>query len=111
LFQDGDLMYDGVIIRQIEEISTLITTSSTFVAAGASSIPVEPNFLCGQQAMAIAWGQEPQPVADLTADYKFRPGVGIEELRGVAKMHFATGASSASKQHGVVTVYTSGTGD
>ena len=111
LFQDGDLIYDGVIIRQIEEISTLITTSSTFVAAGASTIPVEPNFLCGQQAMAIAWGQEPQPITDMSADYKFRPGVAIEELRGIAKMHFATGASSASKQHGVVTVYASGTGD
>lgn len=106
-----DLIYDGVIIRQIEEISTLITTSSTFVAAGASSISVEPNFLCGQQAMAIAWGQEPQPITDMAADYKFRPGVAIEELRGIAKMHFATGASSASKQHGVVTVYSSGTGD
>ena len=111
LFQDGDLIYDGVIIRQIEEISTLITTSSTFVAAGASSISVEPNFLCGQQAMAIAWGQEPQPITDMSADYKFRPGVAIEELRGIAKMHFATGASAASKQHGVVTVYASGTGD
>lgn len=111
LFQDGDLIYDGVIVRQIEEISTLITTSATFVAAGASSIPVEPNFLCGQQAMAVAWGQEPTPITDTTGDYKFRPGVAIEELRGIAKMHFATGASSASKQHGIVTVYTSGTGD
>jgi N4-gp56 family major capsid protein len=111
LFQDGDLIYDGVIVRQIEEISTLITTSSTFVAAGASSISVEPNFLCGQQAMAVAWGQEPTPITDTTGDYKFRPGVAIEELRGIAKLHFATGASSASKQHGIVTVYTSGTGD
>lgn len=111
LFQDGDLIYDGVIIRQIEEISTLITTSSTFVAAGNGSISVEPNFLCGQQAMAVAWGQEPTPITDTTGDYKFRPGVAIEELRGIAKLHFATGASSASKQHGIVTVYTSGVGD
>ena len=111
LFQDGDLIYDGVIVRQIEEISTLITTSSTFVAAGNGSISVEPNFLCGQQAMAVAWGQEPTPITDTTGDYKFRPGVAIEELRGIAKLHFATGASSASKQHGIVTVYTSGTGD
>ena len=111
LFQDGDLIYDGVIVRQIEEISTLITTSSTFVAAGNGSIPVEPNFLCGQQAMAVAWGQEPTPITDTTGDYKFRPGVAIEELRGISKLHFATGASSASKQHGIVTVYTSGTGD
>ena len=111
LFQDGDLIYDGVIIRQIEEISTLITTSSTFVAAGGSSISVEPNFLCGQQAMAVAWGQEPTPVTDTRGDYQFRPGVAIEELRGISKLHFATGSASASKQHGIVTVYTSGVGD
>lgn len=111
LFQDGDLIYDGVIIRQIEEISTLITTSSTFVAAGGSSISVEPNFLCGQQAMAVAWGQEPQPITDMTADYRFRPGIAIEELRGISKMHFATGSAAASKQHGVVTVYAAGVGD
>lgn len=111
LFQDGDLIYDGVIIRQIEEISTLITTSSIFATAGASSIPVEPNFLCGQQAMGVAWGQEPMPVTDMTADYKFRPGVAIEELRGIAKLHFGTGSSSASKQQGVVTVYASGVAD
>lgn len=112
LFQDGDLIYDGIIFREIEEISTLITAgSSIFSAAGASSIPVEPNFLCGQQAMAIAWGQEPTPVTDMLDDYRFRPGVAIEELRGIVKTHFATGTSGASKQHGVVTVYTSGTGD
>lgn len=112
LFQDGDLIYDGVIIRQIEEISTLLTAGSAlFSNDGTSNIPVEPNFLCGQQAMAVAWGQEPQPITDMTADYKFRPGIAIEELRGIAKMHFATGSASGSKQHGVVTVYASGTGD
>jgi N4-gp56 family major capsid protein len=111
LFQDGDLLYNGVIFRQIEEISTLITTSATFSGAGAGPIPVEPCFLCGQQAMAIAWGQEPMPITDLTADYKFRPGVAIEELRGLQKCHFATGAAGASKQHGMVTVYVSGVGD
>jgi hypothetical protein len=61
--------------------------------------------------MAVAWGQEPSPVTDMKADYSFRPGVAIEELRGISKLHFATGASSASKQHGIVTVYTSGVGD
>lgn len=111
LFQDGDLIYDGVIIRQIEEISTLITTSSIFAAAGASSIAVEPCFLCGQQAMGVAWGQEPMPITDMTDDYKFRPGVAIEELRGIAKLHFGTGTSSASKQQGIVTVYVSGLAD
>jgi len=111
LFQDGDLIWDGVIIRQIEEISTLVTVSSIFATAGASSIPVEPGFLCGQQAMAIAWGQEPTPRTDMQDDYMFRPGVAIEELRGIAKLHFGTGTSSASKQHGIVTVYSSGVAD
>ena len=111
LFQDGDLIYDGVIIRQIEEISTLITTSSIFATAGNGSIAVEPCFLCGQQAMGVAWGQEPMPITDMTDDYKFRPGVAIEELRGIAKLHFGTGSSSASKQQGIVTCYVSGLAD
>jgi N4-gp56 family major capsid protein len=112
LFQDGDLIYDGIIFRQVEEISTILTVgSSIFSAAGAASIAVEPNFLCGQQSFAIAWGQAPTPRSDMKDDYEFRPGVAIEELRGTAKTHFATGTSSASKQHGVVTVYTSGVGD
>ena len=111
LFQDGDLIYDGIIFREIEEISTLITASATFLTAGAGSQPVEPCFLCGQQAMAVAWGQEPMPISDMTADYKFRPGVAIEELRGIVKVGFGTGSSSAAKQHGMVTVYVDGTGD
>lgn len=111
LFQDGDMIHDGIIYRQIEEVSTLITTSATFVTAGAAAISVEPNFLCGQQAMGVAWGQEPTPVTDMMDDYKFRPGVAIEELRGIAKLHFGTGSASASKQQGMVTVYTAGVGD
>lgn len=111
LFQDGDMLYDGIIFRQIEEISTLITTSATFVAAGAAGISVEPCFLCGQQAMGVAWGQEPMPITDGLDDYKFRPGVAIEELRGIAKLHFGTGSAAASKQQGIVTVYVSGVGD
>ena len=91
--------------------TAVITTSATFVTAGASSISVEPCFLCGQQAFAIGWGQEPNPITDMTSDYRFRPGVAIEELRGLSKTHFGTGTSSASKQHGVVTLYVSGVGD
>jgi|688.fasta_scaffold12513_23 N4-gp56 family major capsid protein len=112
LFQDGDLLIEGVIVRQIEEITSLITTASTrFSLGGAGNITVEPNFLCGQQAMGVVWGQEPMPITDMTADYKFRPGVAIEELRGIAKLHFGTGSASASKQQGMVTVYSAGVGD
>jgi N4-gp56 family major capsid protein len=105
LFQDGDQIWDGVIVREVPEISEIITTSSTFVTAGNGSISVEPVFLCGAQAMGIAWGQEPTPRMDKDKDYEFRPGVAIEELRGIQKMNFN------GKQHGMVTIYVSGVGD
>jgi N4-gp56 family major capsid protein len=91
IFQDGDLIYDGVIIREIPEIPTLGTV-------GASSAVVSPIFLCGAQAVGVAWGQEPRSTTD-TRDYGFRRGVGIEEARGVSKMIFN------NKDHGMVTGY------
>jgi len=98
IFQDGDLIYDGIIFREVPEIPHI-------VGVGNSTSDVEPNFLCGQQAIGIAWGQEPTPQTDMVKDYKFRPGAAIEELRGVKKMAFN------GKQHGIVTVYTSAPAD
>lgn len=91
IFQDGDLIYDGVIIREIPEIASL-------GGVGASSAAVSPAYLCGAQAVGVAWGQEPRSTTD-TRDYGFYRGVGIEEARGVEKMVFN------SVQHGVVTGY------
>lgn len=92
LFQDGDLLYNGIIFREIEELPVIS-------AVGAASADVGVNLLCGAQALAVAWGQEPTPKQDLTKDYGFRPGVAIEELLGVKKVFFN------GKQHGMVTVY------
>lgn len=102
LFKDGDIVYDGIIHREVPEIDTIAqNTGGTYSldAKGAASCDVRPVSLCGQQAVGIAWGQEPTPQTDLTKDYKFRPGVAIEELLGVRKMAFN------SKSHGVVTCY------
>lgn len=92
LFQDGDLVYNGILYREIEELPTL-------TGQGAGNIDVAGNFLCGAQSLGIAWGQEPTPKQDLTKDYGFRPGVAIEELLGVKKIFFN------GKQQGMVTVY------
>lgn len=91
IFQDGDLIYDGVIIREIPEIASL-------GAVGATAAAVSPAYLCGAQAIGVAWGQEPRSTTD-TRDYGFYNGVGIEEARGVSKMVFN------GVQHGVVTGY------
>lgn len=97
LFQDGDLLYDGVIHREIPEIDTVATADGNFDGAGSGPCDVRPVFMCGQGAVAIAWGQEPTPRTDYTKDYGFRPGVAIEELLGVKKIAFN------GKQNGVVT--------
>lgn len=98
LFQDGDLIYDGVIHREVPEIDTVAATGTYNLGGkGASSADVRPVFLCGQQAVGVAWGQMPTPKTDSTKDYGFRPGVAIEELRGVKKAAFN------AKQHGMVT--------
>lgn len=99
IFQDGDLIYDGVIHREVPEIDDLCTDLGGFDAQGASSADVRPVFLCGQQSVGIAWGQEPTPQTDMTKDYRFRPGVAIEELLGVKKLTFN------GKQHGVVSCF------
>lgn len=89
IFQDGDLIYDGVIIREIPEIPVLS-------GVGAASIDVGQAFFCGAQAVGLAWGQEPKSTTD-TRDYGFYKGVGIEEARGLEKMVYN------SKDHGMVT--------
>jgi len=91
IFQDGDLIYDGVIIREIPEIASLGTV-------GGTSAAVSPVYMCGAQAVGVAWGQEPKSTTD-TRDYGFRRGVGVEFADGVEKLIFN------AAQHGVVTGY------
>jgi len=91
IFQDGDLIYDGVIVREIPEIASVGTV-------GASSAPVSPAYLCGAQSVGVAWGQEPKSTTDVR-DYGFRRGCGVEFADGVEKLVFN------GVQHGVVTGY------
>lgn len=97
LFQGGDLLVRGVIIREEPEIGVL-------TGVGASASDVEPMYLAGAGALAIAWGQMPQSKTRLT-DYDFRKGVGIEELLGVKKIH------QNGVQRSLVTAYVSAPAD
>lgn len=105
LFQDGDILYDGVIHHEVPEIDAWATTSGIYDGQGAASCDVRPVFFCGGGAVAIAWGQEPTPRTDYLKDYGFRPGVAIEELLGMQKINFN------SVQNGIVTVLLAGAGD
>jgi N4-gp56 family major capsid protein len=105
IFQDGDQMYDGVIVRCVPEISKFVTNVWTsLLTAGASSARVEPVFLCGQQAVAFGWGQMAKPTFRKEDDYGFITGAGVEMAYGVGKMfkkHPMTGTNL--KQWGVAT--------
>jgi N4-gp56 family major capsid protein len=97
LFTDGDLMWDGVIVKEIPEIPTV-------GLVGAGSIQVVPNFMCGAQSVGIGWAQRTKSYTDMR-DYDFVQGVAVAEIRGVEKLMFN------SVQHGMGTLYTAGVAD
>jgi hypothetical protein len=105
LFNDGDLLYDGVVIREVPEISGMVTDVWTsLLTGGATTGRVEPVFLCGQQAAVMAWGQMAKPTFRKEDDYGFITGAGIEMAYGVAKMFKKHPMSGTNlKQWGVVT--------
>ena len=103
LFTGDDLIWDSVIIREIPEITVL-------TGVGAGSIDVCPVYLCGAQALGVAWAQRTKSTEQVR-DYGFVNGIGIAEVRGIEKLIFGTSASSDTgdlKDHGVVTGFMAG---
>jgi N4-gp56 family major capsid protein len=105
LFTGNDLIWDGVIIREIPEIEVI-------PGAGASGIDVAPCYLTGAQAIGIGWAKRTKTTEN-TRDYGFVHGVGIMEIRGVEKLIFGTGADDTDtpRDHGIVTGYFAGVAD
>lgn len=104
IFQDGDQIYDGVIVREVPEISAFVTNVWTSLkTAGNSSARVEPVFLCGQQAAYMAIGQMARPTFRKEDDYGMIKGVGIEAAYGVGKMFSKSTSNSKLVQWGVAT--------
>ena len=91
IFQGGDLVYNGIIIREIPEIALLGNL-------GASSASVGQAFLCGQGAVAVAYAKLATPRVQ-TFDYEMQNNVAIVEIRGQAKI------SAAGVQTGIVTLF------
>lgn len=85
LFTDGDLVYDGVIIREVPEITPL--------AANVGEV-----FLCGAQAVGHVIAKRWQSKTE-SRDYGFVSGCAIAGFFGTEKLVFN------AKQHGVVTGY------
>lgn len=97
IFTSGDLMYDGIVIREIPEIVGLGTV-------GASSAKVMPVYLCGAQAVAYAIAQRTKMISQ-ERDYGAKKGAGTELIDGIAKVYFGIGSSDTTTpaQNGVAT--------
>lgn len=114
LFQDGDLIDDGIIYREIPEFwsprqgglsSTNVNTNTHLVGVGGSSADVGVNFLCGAQALGFVNKQAATPISKKEDDYNFFDGVGIELAHGMQKLRWNNG-NGTNKDLGMVTIYT-----
>jgi N4-gp56 family major capsid protein len=108
LFTGDSLVWDGMILREIPEIQPLPAA-----VASISGLAIEPVYLCGAQAVGLAWSQRTKSTTD-TDDYGFLHGVGVQEIRKVEKLRFGTDASSDTttpKDHGIVTAFVAAAAD
>lgn len=99
LFKGGDLLWDGVIIKEAHDLYDY----STLTGLGDSGTVV-PAFLCGAQAVGVAYGRRWRSKTE-EFDYGDKHGVEISAIYGVGKMVFGSGAGDRDdlKDHGVVT--------
>lgn len=107
LFAGGDLVWDGVIVREIPELPTLTNLGS------GGTTDIAASFLCGAQALGVGWAQTTKAVTN-TRDYDFMHGVGIMEIRAVGKLRFgkdATVDTTTPVDQGVYTIFTTAVAD
>lgn len=99
LFEGGDLLWKGIIIKEIEDIAVLS-------GVGATGIDVAPVYLCGAQALGYGVAERWKSAEELF-DYGRKKGCAIMEMGGIEKLTFGSGSADTDdlKDHGVVTGY------
>jgi len=106
LFQGGDLEWDGMIIHEVDDMTTL-------TGIGAAGIDVGGVFLCGAQALGVGLAKRWKSVQKGETDYGNEVGVGIKTIDGLDKLTFGSGSADTDdlKDHGIVTGYFSAVAD
>lgn len=118
IFTGGDLIYDGIIIKKVADMKKFISGDSSSSAfdgvwganatadgldnAGATASAVSPAFLCGSQAIGFGLGKMPNFSISKEDDYGHKNGVAVTLKHDIKKMFYN------NKQHGVVSVFSSG---
>lgn len=98
LFEGGDLLWNGCIVKELDDMPVYPN-----IGAGATT-EVTPVYLCGAQALAIAYARRWKTVTE-EFDYGDKYGVAVDAIYGVRKIIFGTGTGDTDdlKDHGVVT--------
>ena len=98
IFTGGDLLYDGMVIKNIEDIPILSNVGD------GGTTDVGQVYLCGAQAVGLGWAKRTTTKTE-EFDYGDKQGVAIEEIRGIDKLTFGSGSGDTDdlKDHGVVT--------
>lgn len=93
LFQDGDIIFENVIFKEVPELPLLEDVAAT------GTLDCSPVIYMGAQAVLGCYKQMPKTIVDDTRDYQFRYGCAIEGAVRFKKAYYN------SKQHGVFTQY------
>lgn len=113
---DGDLEWDGLIIREIPDIDPYVTTNNagggwSEQLTNTGTVLCWPVFMCGQSALSLAWGQMARPTFLKNDDYQFNTGAGVEMCYGVGKLFKKhPKAAGPFKQWGMVTGFFAASG-
>lgn len=106
MFSGGDLVWDGMIVREIPELPVL-------AGAGTAGIDVAATFLCGAQAIGAGWAQRTKTTTNVR-DYGYFTGCGLQEIRAIGKLEFGrdpTSDTTTLVDQGIFTLFTSAVAD
>lgn len=107
LFTDGDIIWDGVIVREVPELAPV-----TWIGLGSGSINIGECYLCGAQALGYAlaqrWNTRTQEM-----DYETKNGIAVQQMYEVDKLQFGTGSTDTANpvDNGIVTAFMASVGD
>jgi hypothetical protein len=101
LFEGGDLMWNGVIIKECDNIPIYTNLGDS------ATTEVTPVFMLGAQALAHAVCKRWRTITEVF-DYQDKHGVAVDSIMGIRKLIFGSASGSDTgdlKDHGCVTGY------
>jgi hypothetical protein len=122
LWTGGDLVYDGVIVKEVPEIDIFIdgdgsgspwdgvwganaASADGLDNGGDTASRIGIGFLCGAQAVGFGLGRMPSFKRRKEDDYEHLNGVGLSMKHDIKKLFYN------AKQHGIVTSFHSAAAD